>query len=153
MLLYVLLILLPAMAHARCNQESMWLLYDRLDENHDNGVHRSESDAFIYQIDVDRDNRITLFEIKMRIHAVAPRLIGHEDDLFQFIDVDGDKYISGSDVDVMYFLIDTDRNYSCSREEYKRFLRFFCPAKKPRPSMEWGRSYVGLLSALYNATL
>ncbi|CAG5121415.1 unnamed protein product [Candidula unifasciata] len=122
MLVFALLLVLPALIIAAPPANLEEDLFKLLDEDSDNKISEAEAVSYLLGFDGDKDGTINAQEFATNVDKVDPAFAGHEKALFDLLDKDANGKLDGkvnkSGLEAAFKLIDTDNNGQISRSEF-----------------------------------
>ncbi|BFZ04006.1 hypothetical protein BsWGS_07045 [Bradybaena similaris] len=126
MLLYLVLMLLPATVLAECHSQELDHFFGALDFNGNGNAERWECDLMFDEFDPDDDGVITYDDIVLYAPQKAPVFVGVERVILRFADFDNNGVVERVDTDLTLIAIDTDNDKSITPEEFKIYEDKYC---------------------------
>ncbi|BFZ03995.1 hypothetical protein BsWGS_07034 [Bradybaena similaris] len=136
MLLYLCLLLLPALAQAACkNATAVVRFCDSVDANGNGDITSEECDAVIQALDDDGDGAVTVDEARKN---GDPAFTDYDkDEIFRFLDRNKDGYFTTKDKDLIFGEADKNEDGRLSRREYTKFIREQCQTDKSTTTTDY----------------
>ncbi|CAG5128732.1 unnamed protein product [Candidula unifasciata] len=124
MLVFVLLLVLPALIIAAPPANLEEDLFKALDEDGDKKISEAEAVGYLLRFDTNKDGKITAQEFATNVDTIDPAFAGKEQALFDLLDKDADGKLDGKvnkkDLEAVFKRVDTDNDGEISRNEFAK---------------------------------